>query len=137
MNRDGTPRAALLAFRVLVAMLIGIHGWYRLLHGGSPRFGDWLATQGVPLPHAIAWSITFGEILGSACLALGVCVRPIAILLLLVYATGIALLHAHEGWFVVGAGRNGSEYSVLLIASLALIAAAIRDPLWRPRARER
>ena len=72
-----------------------------------------------------------------ACLALGVCVRPIAILLMLVYATGIALLHAHEGWFVVGAGRNGSEYSVLLIASLALIAAAIRDPLWRPRARER
>ena len=40
MNRDGTPRAALLAVRVLVAMLIGIHGWYRLLHGGSPPFKD-------------------------------------------------------------------------------------------------
>ena len=135
MNRAPSTHVVLLAFRVLVALLIGIHGWYRLLHGGSPPFGDWLASQGILLPHAIAWSITFGEILGSACLALGVCVRPIAILLMLVYATGIALLHAHEGWFVVGAGRNGSEYSVLLIASLALIAAAIRDPLWRPRAR--
>ena len=77
MNRDGTPRAALLGFRLLVAMLVGIHGWYRLLHGGSPPFGDWLASQGVPLPHAIAWSITFGEILGSACLALGVSRRTL------------------------------------------------------------
>ena len=89
------------------------------------------------MPHAIAWSITFGEILGSACLALGVCVRPIAILLMLVYATGIALLHAHRGWFVVGAGTQWQRYNMLLIASLALIAAAIRDPLARPRARER
>ncbi len=138
MNRDATTsRPALLAFRILVALLIGIHGWYRLLHGGSPPFGDWLASQGIPLPHAIAWSITFGEILGSACLALGVCVRPIATLLMLVYATGIALLHAHEGWFVVGAGRNGSEYSILLIDRLALIAVAIREPLGRQRARER
>lgn len=136
MNRDGTPRAALLAFRVLVSMLIGIHGWYRLLHGGSPPFGDWLASQGIPLPHAIAWSITIGEIIGSACLAIGVCVRPFALLFIAVYTMGVILIHLAEGWFVVGAGRNGMEYSVLLIGSLALIAVAIRDPLWRPHARE-
>ena len=136
MNRDGTPRAVLLAFRLLVATLIGIHGWYRLLHGGSPPFGDWLASQGIPLPHAIAWSITIGEIIGSACLAIGVCVRPFALLFIAVYTMGVILIHLAEGWFVVGAGRNGMEYSVLLIGSLALIAVAIRDPLWRPRARE-
>jgi len=28
---------------------------------------------------------------------------------------GIILVHFPEGWFVVGAGRNGMEYSVLLI----------------------
>ncbi len=121
---------ALLGFRLLVALLIGIHGWYRLHAGTSPLFGDWLATQHIPLPHTVAWGVTIGEIVGSACLALGICVRPFALLLMAVYAAGIVLVHAPEGWFVVGAGRNGAEYSVLLIASLALVAMRVRAPLW-------
>ncbi len=121
----------LLGFRLLVALLIGVHGWYRLLHGGSPVFGEWLMSQGVPLPYVVAWGITIGEIVGSACLALGLCVRPFAVLFMLIYATGVAMIHAAEGWFVVGAGRNGMEYSLLLIGSLALVALRIREPLWR------
>ena len=34
------------------------------------------------------------------------------------------MVHWKEGWFVVGAGRNGMEYSALLIASLLAIAYA-------------
>ena len=124
------PDCALLGFRLLVALLIGIHGWYRLHAGTSSGFGDWLATQGVPLAHAVAWGVTIGEIVGSACLAIGVCVRPFALLFMAIYAMGIVLVHAPEGWFVVGAGRNGMEYSVLLIGSLALVALRIREPLW-------
>ena len=124
------PDCALLGFRLLVALLIGIHGWYRLSVGTSPGFGDWLATQGIPLAHTVAWGVTIGEIVGSACLAVGLCVRPIALLFMAIYAMGILLVHAPEGWFVVGAGRNGMEYSVLLIASLALVALRIRAPLW-------
>lgn len=134
MNRmhpsPGTPDCAPFAFRLLVALLIGVHGWYRLLHGGSPVFGEWLAGEGIPLPYAVAWGITFAEIVGSACLALGLCVRPFAALFIGIYATGVAMIHAAEGWFVVGAGRNGMEYSLLLIGSLALVAARIREPLW-------
>jgi len=126
-----TPDRALFGFRLLLAVLIGIHGWHRLMAGTSPDFGDWLATQGIPLAHALAWGITFGEIIGSACLAIGLCVRPFALLFMAIYAMGIVLVHAPEGWFVVGAGRNGMEYSVLLIASLALVALRIREPLWR------
>ena len=124
------PDCALLGFRLLVALLIGIHGWYRLHVGISSGFGDWLATQGVPLAHAVAWGVTIGEIVGSACLAIGVCVRPFALLFMAIYAMGIVLVHAPEGWFVVGAGRNGMEYSVLLIGSLTLVALRIRTPLW-------
>ena len=124
------PDCVLLGFRLLVALLIGIHGWYRLHAGASPAFGDWLATQGTPMPHAIAWCVTIGEIVGSACLAIGVCVRPFALLFMAIYAMGIVLVHAPEGWFVVGAGRNGMEYSVLLIGSLTLVALRIRTPLW-------
>jgi uncharacterized membrane protein YphA (DoxX/SURF4 family) len=35
---------------------------------------------------------------------------------------GIYLVHASAGWFVVGAGRNGMEFSVLLILCLTVIA---------------
>ena len=124
------PDCALLGFRLLVALLIGIHGWYRLSVGTSPGFGDWLATQGIPLAHTVAWGVTIGEIVGSACLAVGLCVRPIALLFMAIYTMGIVLVHAPEGWFVVGGGRNGMEYSVLLIGSLALVALRIRAPLW-------
>ena len=130
LRASTTPDCALLGFRLLVALLIGIHGWYRLHAGTSPAFGDWLGTQGIPMPHAIAWGVTIGEIVGSACLALGLCARPFALLFIAIYATGIVLVHAPDGWFVVGAGRNGMEYSVLLIGSLALIALRIRMPLW-------
>ena len=37
------------------------------------------------------------------------------------------MVHAPNGWFVVGAGRNGAEYSVLIIASL--VAVALTDPV--------
>ena len=53
----------------------------------------------------------------------------------LVYATGVAMIHAKEGWFVVGAGRNGMEYSLLLIGSLALVALRIRESLWQALSR--
>ena len=36
-------------------------------------------------------------------------------------ATGIALVHAPAGWFVVGLGRNGVEYSVLILFCLAAL----------------
>jgi putative oxidoreductase len=36
-----------------------------------------------------------------------------------ILTTGIAMIHAREGWFVVGGGRYGVEYSVLLIVALA------------------
>ena len=125
-----SPDRALLGFRLLVALLIGIHGWYRLSVGTSPGFGDWLATHGIPFAHAIAWGVTISEIVGSACLAIGLCVRPFALLFMAIYLMGIVLVHAPEGWFVVGAGRNGMEYSVLLIGSLALVALRVREPLW-------
>ena len=39
---------------------------------------------------------------------------------------GMFLVHYPAGWFVVGAGRNGMEYSVLLLAGLIAVAWAWR-----------
>ena len=41
----------------------------------------------------------------------------------MIYATGIVMVHAPNGWFVVGGGRNGAEYSVLLIVALLCVGA--------------
>jgi putative oxidoreductase len=34
---------------------------------------------------------------------------------------GIFILHIKDGWYVVGGGRNGVEFNVLLIAALLTI----------------
>ncbi|MEM7348586.1 MAG: DoxX family protein [Chloroflexota bacterium] len=107
-----------LALRILLAAIIAAHGWARLSADAIVPFGTWLESQQIPLGIPIAYLITFVEIGGSPVLALGRLVSPICLIYSLIYAAGIALVHAPEGWFVVGLGRNGMEYSVLLIATL-------------------
>ena len=51
-------------------------------------------------------------------MAWGRWVTPVALVFAAIYACGIWLVHAPAGWFVVGLGRNGAEYSVLIIACL-------------------
>ena len=85
----------------------------------------------VRLRVTLAWTITVVEVLGGLSLAAGYGVRVLVAWFALVIAAGIVMVHASGGWFVVGAGRNGVEYSVLIIASL--VAAALTDSAgWRP-----
>ena len=114
--------------RIAVAGLLGIHGWVRILPlegvwlGGIVGFGGALTSKGFPLGVAVAGAITLGEVVGSACLALGRFVVPACLLHGTILLAGIVMVHAPSGWFVVGAGRNGVEYSVLLLACLTAIA---------------
>lgn len=84
-------------------------------------FGDWLSGQGLPLGMAIAAGITAVEVLGTPLFALGRYVAPLSALYSAIYMVGIAMVHARAGWFVVGKGRNGAEYSVLLIVCLLCV----------------
>jgi putative oxidoreductase len=92
-----------------------------VLGGGVAPFGEWLAGQGFPAGAALAWAISTFEILGSFCLVIERLVRFVAPIHIAILSAGIAMVHAREGWFVVGGGRNGVEYSVLLIACLAAL----------------
>lgn len=115
------PELARHVVRVTVAVLLGIHGLVRPLDGGVAGFGGWLGSQGFPFGVALAWAITLFEIVGATCLALGRWVRVVASGHILILLGGIAMVHAPEGWFVVGRGRNGVEYSVLLVACLVSV----------------
>jgi putative oxidoreductase len=121
MTDTSRSRIAWLTLRVAICLLIAIHGWHRLLNGGVEPFGGWLGTQGLPFGLAIAAMITAVEILGTPLLALGKFVFPLCIMYIGIYTVGIAMVHAKAGWFVVGAGRNGVEFSVLLIVCLLCI----------------
>lgn len=111
-------RAGWLLLRMALAGIIAAHGWARLIAGGVAPFGTFLDIQGFPGGYYWAAAITGIEIVGSLLLLLGRFVAPLAWLFSVIYATGIALVHAAAGWFVVGLGRNGAEFSVLLIACL-------------------
>lgn len=109
------------AIRLALAMLIAAHGWARFLAGGVVPFGEWLNGLGIPFGLGIAVFITVFEVVGSALLALRIIVLPLTLVFAFIYAMGIVLVHAPEGWFVVGLGRNGAEYSVLLIVCLLCV----------------
>ena len=99
-----------------------IHGIARIYFGIVDDFGEFLTLNNFPLGFYLAWAITSFEIVGSVLLAIGRYVAPLAIIFAVHLLCGILLVHLKEGWFVVGAGRNGVEYSVLLIVLFLIIA---------------
>ncbi|HYE45148.1 MAG TPA: DoxX family membrane protein [Caulobacter sp.] len=119
----GRGALALTLLRLVLAGLIAAHGWARLLSDGVVPFGGFLDQVGFPLGFWIAAGITALEILGTPLLAWGRLVLPLTLAYAFIYVMGIVLVHAQAGWFVVGLGRNGAEYSVLLISCLLLVGA--------------
>jgi putative oxidoreductase len=113
---------ALDVIRIVPAILIFIHGAARLAAGGVAPFGEWLGTQGFPAGLAFAWAVTLYELVAPVLIVVRrfvfwACLGHIGILTL-----GAIMVHLPAGWFVVGLGRNGMEYSVLLIVCLAVVA---------------
>ena len=115
---------ALVLIRVVLAALMFVHGSARISYGIVDDFGGFLGSHGIPLGFFVAWGITLFEIIGSVLLAVGSYTWLIALLFAVELAVGVALVHWKEGWFVVGAGRNGMEYSALLITSFLAVAYA-------------
>ena len=120
-SADARSAVAWTGLRIVLAGIVAAHGWARILAGGVAPFGGFLDAQGFPAGIAFAWAVTLVEVGGSVALALGRFVAPLCALFAAIYAVGIALVHAKAGWFVVGLGRNGMEFSVLLIACLLAV----------------
>ncbi len=129
---EGVPPAraatALEALRIIVALLILIHGVWRLTMGGVEPFGIWLGSLGFPYGYGWAMAVTLYELVGPALMLARRWTSLAALGHVAILSLGAVLVHLPFGWFVVGAGRNGVEYSVLLIAALLAIAWA-----WWPR----
>jgi len=74
--------------------------------------------MGLPL----AWAIKLSHVACAILLILNRYVRPAAFVTIPILVAGIIMIHAAEGWFVVGAGRNGVEFNILLISVLVYLA---------------
>jgi putative oxidoreductase len=123
MSTSVNSTRALIALRCLVSIHLLIHGVTRAMGDGYVSgFGEFLSGKGIPAGLIVAWGITLFEIIGTPLLALGWQQRWIALGFALELAAGIALVHVNEGWFVVGGGRNGAEYSVVLIGVMLAVA---------------
>ncbi|MFO7338968.1 MAG: DoxX family protein [Lysobacteraceae bacterium] len=119
MNRQDEVLWATL--RIVLALLIAAHGWARLFADAVVPFGQWLDGRGLPAGPVIAWAVTGYEIAGSALFAVGRFVFPLSLGFAAIYLAGLVLVHLPEGWFVVGLGRNGMEYGVLLVVALLCV----------------
>ncbi len=112
-----------LLLRIVVAVILLTHSIPGMFNGGIRDFGElYLNPAGfAPFGPALAWGIKLSHIAAAACLLANRWVKPAALLTIFILVAGIVMVHFKEGWFVVGGGRNGMEYNVLLIAVLTSI----------------
>jgi putative oxidoreductase len=115
-------RLGVTILRLAASSVFLIHGSTRLLEGTVGGFGSFLASWGIPMAVTFAWVLTIVELLGGLLLAAGYGVRPLCAWFGAELVSGIVMVHGKEGWFVVGGGRNGMEYSVLIVACLLVVA---------------
>lgn len=66
----------------------------------------------------IAWVVVISQIITSILLIAGKVMKISCIVNIIILVFGIITVHFAEGWYVVGAGRNGMEFSFILIVVL-------------------
>lgn len=114
-------KTAFTILRVVMGIIFVTHGLARLYYGSVSEFGGFLDAQGFLIGLPLAWMITIGEILSGSLLTLGIQVRVCVIFHALIILGGLVLVHLPQGWFVVGHGSGGVEYSLLILAVLTFI----------------
>lgn len=104
--------------RIVMGLIFVTHGAARLFYSSVSDFGIYLDSRGFLIGAFLAWIITIGEMVFGSMLAIGYKVKYCVVFHALIVITGIFLIHLPNGWFVVGHGTNGIEYSVLILAVL-------------------
>ncbi|MGO4550338.1 DoxX family protein [Lysobacter sp. 2RAF19] len=115
-------RVAIDVLKLAVCAIIFTHGVHRYLYGEIVPLGNVLAQMGFPFAQVQAQLINLAETGGTLLIALGLFVRSMCAVLILIFITGIVLFHWQAGFFIVGPGEGGWEFSALLIASFAAVA---------------
>lgn len=117
------PAAPVIA-RILVGIVMAVHGWDKLTGMTPGGFGEgMLGGLGVPAPVAFGWIVTFIELVGGVLLIVGALTRIAALLNAGVLVGALLLVKANIGLIApMGADMPGAELEFGLIAALLVVA---------------
>jgi putative oxidoreductase len=104
--------------RFAVAIILLTHSLHGIFTNNDVNdFGNLFLNQigFAPFGVAIAWAVVLSQIVTAVLLLFDKCTAIASIINILILVAGIITVHFKEGWFVVGGGRNGMEFSVVLI----------------------
>lgn len=107
--------------RAVTGIIFVTHGAARIILWSIPGFGEFLNSMGLMIGLPLAWLVTIGEIIAGSCLAIGYKVKYCTYFHVIVVVNGIFMVHLPNGWFTVGHGTGGVEYSLLLLTILIFI----------------
>lgn len=110
--------------RLGVATIFLSHSLHGIFTGNDVNdFGNFFLNKigFSPFGVFIAWDVVIGQIITSILLIVNRFVKISCILNIIILVFGIITVHFAEGWYVVGAGRNGMEFSFILIIALFTI----------------
>lgn len=109
--------------RFAVAVILIIHGAGGMFNNGVNNFGNLYLNQVgfAPFGLVLAWAIKLSHLVAAYCLLFEKYVKLAGWVTIFILVMGIIMVHYPEGWFVVGAGRNGVEFNFLLIFTLVTI----------------
>ena len=117
--KNNLDRTFLLRFGLMVIMIM--HGIPSFVEMSVIDFGEALRDAfgfGIlGIPAAIL--VKSIHVLTIPALFLNKYLKPLAILNIIIFVTGIALIHWKHGWYVVGGGSEGFEFNFLLIFSFS------------------
>ena len=113
----------LFLLRLAVSVILVMHSVPGIFNNGINEFGRFYLNEigFAPLGVPIAWTIKLSHIVCAFCLLLNRYTKLASIITILILILGIIMVHFKEGWYVVGAGRNGVEFNFLLIFALLTI----------------
>lgn len=120
--------------RYVTAFILLMHSVPGIFTGGVHDFGTlYLDPLGfAPFGLVIAWLIKLSHIVCAGTLITNRYMKWPVYVTISILVVGIFMVHLPNGWFVVGGGRNGVEFNVLLIVVLVSILIASQQKATSP-----
>ena len=117
-RRFDTP--GLLVLRVIVGVLIALHGLQKLTGPGPAGFGRMtLDSLGVPAPVVMGYVVTFVELVGGVLLILGLLTRLAALVLAIDLIVAIILVKTKVG--LIASSAAGAELDLAYVAAFVAL----------------
>ncbi|GAB3525493.1 DoxX family protein [Emticicia fontis] len=109
--------------RIAIAIILIMHSVPGMLNNGINDFGKHYLNEAGFAPYGVllAWAIKLSHVVAAFCLVFERYVKWACIVTIIILIAGIVMVHMKEGWFVVGGGRNGVEFNVLMIVVLLTV----------------